>query len=107
MTMRLTSFRPLPGYFLWAAAILLGGIFPVFGADLKVLPGHVPIVISNLAPKVRLAATNELRLAIGLPLRDPAGLDNFVAQVSDPASPSFRHFLTREAVTAGFGPAGH
>jgi subtilase family serine protease len=81
---------------------LLSGI--CFGADLKELPGHVPKIVASLAPKGRLAATNQLRLAIGLPLRDPAGLDNFVAQVSDPASPNFRRFLTREELTARFGP---
>jgi hypothetical protein len=84
--------------------ILLCGIYPVFGADLKVLHGHVPKIISNLAPKGRLAATNELRLTIGLPLRDSAGLDNFLAQVYDPASPNFRRFLTPEEFTARFGP---
>jgi len=58
----------------------------------------------HLQPTGRLAATNELWLAIGLPLRDRAGLENFVAQVSDPASPNFRHYLTREELTARFGP---
>ena len=87
-----------------AVLFLLCGICPVFGADLKVLSGHVPKIISSLAPKGRLAATNELWLAIGLPLRDRAGLENLVAQVSDPASPNFRHFLTREELTARFGP---
>jgi len=86
------------------AAFLLGGMGSAFSEDLKVLPGHVPGVVSSLAPIGRLAATNQLRLAIGLPLRDAAGLDNFVAQVSDPASPNFRHFLTREELTARFGP---
>jgi subtilase family serine protease len=79
-------------------------MFPVFGADLKVLPGYVPKVLSSLTPTGRLAATNELWLAIGLSLRDQKGLENFVAQVSDPASPNFRHFLTREELTARFGP---
>jgi subtilase family serine protease len=83
---------------------LLCGFCSAFGADLKVLPGHVPALVSSLAPKGRLAATNQLRLAIGLPLRDRAGLETFVAQVSDPASPIFRHFLTREELTARFGP---
>ena len=59
---------------------------------------------SNLAPKGRLAATKNLRLAFGLQLRDRAGLENFVAQVSDPASPHFRHYLTREDLSARFGP---
>ncbi|MGO8697259.1 MAG: protease pro-enzyme activation domain-containing protein [Limisphaerales bacterium] len=64
----------------------------------------MPEVLSSLAPIGRLPATNQLRLAIGLPSRDRMGLDNFVAQVSDPASPNFRHFLTREEVTARFEP---
>src|SRR5271170_3529016 len=67
--------KSLPACFLGAAIILLCGIYPVLGADLKVLHGHVPKVISSLTPRGRLVATNELRLAIGLPLRDPAGLD--------------------------------
>jgi subtilase family serine protease len=72
----------------------------------QILHGHVPEAIArlHLQPIGRLAATNELWLAIGLPLRDRAGLENFVAQVSDPASPNFRHYLTREQLTARFGP---
>jgi subtilase family serine protease len=96
--------KVLPGSFLWTVVILVCGICPVFGADLKVLPGHVPKVVLSLAPNGRLAATNQLRLAIGLPLRDPAGLENFVGQVSDPAGPNFRHFLSRQDLTARFGP---
>jgi subtilase family serine protease len=90
--------------FLCAAVVLLCGIFPALGAELKALPGQVPKILSSLAPNGRLAATNELWLAIGLPLRDRAGLENFVAQVSDPASPNFRQFLTPEELTARFGP---
>jgi subtilase family serine protease len=98
------TFRALPRWLLRAAVLLFCGICPVFGAELKVLHGHVPKVISSLTPKGRLTATNELRLAIGLPMRDRAGLDNFVAQVSDPASPNFRQYLTREELTERFGP---
>jgi hypothetical protein len=96
--------KSLPGGFLWAAIILLYGICPVFSADFKVLPGHVPNVISSLTPKGRLAATNQLWLAIGLPLRDAAGLDSYLVQVYDPASPNFRQFLTPEEFTARFCP---
>jgi subtilase family serine protease len=96
-------FRYFAGCCVWAA-LLTGGICPVFGANLKALPGHVPKVVSSLAPTGPLAATNELRLAIGLQLRDRAGLENVAAQVSDPASPNFRQFLTREELTAQFGP---
>jgi subtilase family serine protease len=85
---------------------LLGasGTCPVFGAGWKTLPGHVPRELSKLTPNGRLAATNQLRLAIGVPLRDPAGLDNFLAQVSDPASSNYRQYLSPAEFTTRFGP---
>ncbi len=85
-------------------AIFLGGIFPAFSAGWKTLPGHVPKIISSLTANGIFPETNQLRLAIGLPLRDPAGLEKFLAEVYDPASPNFRHFLTPEEFTARFGP---
>src|SRR5208282_4566697 len=77
-------------------------VTPSASAQQKILSGHVPEAIArlHLQPIGRLAATNELWLAIGLPLRDRAGLENFVAQVSDPTSPNFRHYLTGEELTA-------
>jgi hypothetical protein len=80
------------------------GVFSVFGAGLKTLPGHVLAVTSRLQTLGDLPATNQLRLAIGLPLRDAAGLETFLAGVYDPASPHFRAFLTPEEFTARFGP---
>ncbi len=97
--------KPLPGFFLRAAVILLCGICPVLGADLKVLPGHVPKVISSLAPKGRLAATNKLWLAIGLPLRDQAGLSKLLQEIYDPSSPNYHHYLTAAQFADRFGPA--
>jgi hypothetical protein len=43
--------------------------------------GHVPAAVARLQPMRRLPASNQLRLAIGLPLRDPAGLQTFLAQL--------------------------
>ena len=45
-----------------------------------------------------------MRLAIGLPLRDPAGLDAFIAQLYDPASPNYRQYLTPQELADRFGP---
>ena len=92
------------GHFFWIATVLFCGIVPVFGAGWKILPGHVPPVVSSLTAKGLLPATNQLNLAIGLPLRDAPGLDDFLAQLYDPASPNFRQFLTPEEFTARFGP---
>ena len=81
---------------------LLAGMCPVFGAGSKQLHGHVPEATKRLAAISRLSPTNELHLAIGVPLRDPAGLDKFLADVYDPASPNYRHFLTPAEFTARF-----
>jgi subtilase family serine protease len=92
------------GHYPWIAAVLFCGMVPVSGAGWKTLPGHVPPVVSSLTAKGRLPATNQLNLAIGLPLRDVPGLDAFLAQLYDPASPNFRQFLTPGEFTARFGP---
>jgi kumamolisin len=52
----------------------------------------------------RLSATQTLQLNIVLPLRDQAGLSSFLKQLYDPASPSYRHFLTVHEFTERFGP---
>src|SRR3954468_15374823 len=66
--------------------------------------GHVPTAARELLPIGDVPAQNRLQLAIGLPARDPAGLDAFIAEVSDPASPNFRHYLTPEQFAERFGP---
>jgi hypothetical protein len=44
-----------------------------------------------------------VNLSVGLPVRDPAGLQSFVNQVSDPTKPNYRHFLTQAQFTGTFG----
>jgi len=75
-----------------------------FGADWKILPGHVPQDLSQVQATGRVAPAHLMRLAIGVPLRDPAGLDDFLAQIYDPASPNYRKYLTPEEFAARFGP---
>ena len=72
--------------------------------EFKTLSGHVPAMVSHLSPLGRLPATNQLRLAIGLRLRDPAGLTNFLAQLYDPTSTNYHQYLTPDQFTARFGP---
>ena len=100
MPCKTSSFRAITIFCL----ILTVGVCPVFGAGLKTLRGHVPMVLNKLQAIGDAPATNELRLAIGLPLRDQAGLDKFLKEVYDPASPNFHHYLTPEEFTARFGP---
>ena len=52
----------------------------------------------------RLPAAQPMRLVLVLPLRDQAGLDEFLRQLYDPQSRSYRQFLSVEAFTERFGP---
>ena len=70
----------------------------------QVLRGHVPAAAARLQPVGRLPATNRLELAIGLPLRNRAGLTNLLRQLYDPASAGYRQYLTPDQFTAAFGP---
>ena len=87
-------------------ALLSAALFPAAAAPpgRVSLRGHVPAAISRLQAKGQLAATNQLYLAIGLPLRNQSVLTNLLRQIYDPASPYYRHYLTPEEFTAQFGP---
>jgi len=84
------------------AVFLAAGMCSASGADVKSLPGHVPDAVRRLKPEGSLPRTNELRLAIGVPLRDPAGLRQFLGELYRPGSPSYRHYLTPAEFTARF-----
>jgi subtilase family serine protease len=74
-------------------------------AALKTLPGHIP----PLAAKARRLATfpsptQELHLALGLPLRNQDVLTHLLEQLYNPHSPQYRRFLTAKEFAAQFGP---
>ena len=52
----------------------------------------------------QLADSTRLDLAIGLPLRNQNELDALLAQLQDPASPNFGHYLSAQQFAAEFGP---
>jgi kumamolisin len=52
----------------------------------------------------RMAPGQTLTLNLVLALRDPAGLQAFLADIYNPASPNFRHYLTPAEFTEKFGP---
>jgi subtilase family serine protease len=53
----------------------------------------------------RLPATQSMRFDIVLALRHQPELDNFLQELYDPSSPSYRHFVTPQEFTARFGPS--
>jgi kumamolisin len=70
------------------------------------LTRHVREVTSTgkAKPVGRLPSTQILQLSIVLPLRDPRGLEAFLKNLYDPASPKYRNFLTVKQFTDQFGP---
>ena len=76
------------------------------GSGRQVLHGHTPAAIARfgLQPQGRLAGTNRLNLAIGLPLRNTNALGRLLQDIYDPASPQFHHYLTPAQFTGQFGP---
>src|SRR5665213_1991960 len=70
----------------------------------KILRGHVPAAVAHLTALGRLPATNNLTLAIGLPLRNQDELAELLRQIYDPRSTNYHKYLTPEEFTARFGP---
>src|SRR5579871_112098 len=82
------------------------GVVPAFGLS-RTLTTHVPAAVA--AGEARLVGPaprgEVLQLAVSLPLRDEAGLDALLAQIYDPSSPNYRHYLSVAEFAAQFGPS--
>ncbi len=67
---------------------------------------HVPDAVLNqsAAPAGPMPADEVMELAISLPLRNEAGLKALLAQIYDPASPAYRHYLSVADFAARFSP---
>lgn len=71
------------------------------------LTSHVPDAVSSgVAPLVgHVSPDQHLSLAISLPLRNEAALDDLLQQIYDPQNPSYHHYLSVHEFTSRFGPA--
>jgi uncharacterized repeat protein (TIGR03803 family) len=103
---------PVPALGRGGIATTLGAIWllfatPAWAAPRQVLRGEVPAAVANhsLQPLERLATTNRLNLAIGLPGRNPEALARLLGQIYDHASTNFHQFLTTKQFTESFGPS--
>ncbi|HEV2331421.1 MAG TPA: protease pro-enzyme activation domain-containing protein [Verrucomicrobiae bacterium] len=73
----------------------------------QLLRGHVPPAIArfHLKPLFNFPETNQLRLAITLPLRNESALGDLLRQIYVPRSPNYHHYLTPAQFTSQFGPS--
>ena len=96
-------FRPLA----LLLAVMAGFVSrPAAADERQQLAGHVPEAVRrmNLQSAGELPATNRLRLAIGLPLRNREALNVLLHQIYDPASANYHKYLTPEQFAQQFGP---
>ena len=77
---------------------------PVCAAERQVVHVHLPAAAAHLQPLGAMTGSQQLNLAIGLPLRNQEALTNLLEQIYDPASPNYHHYLTPEQFTERFGP---
>ena len=84
--------------------LLFGLFYSVIAADRQFLPGHVPPAVAQLKALGRLPETNNLELAIGLPLRNGAELSELLRQLYDPSSTNYHKYLQPAEFAARFGP---
>ena len=70
----------------------------------KTLSDNMPPAVAGLVSTGLLPAATNLSLALGLPLRNAAALDELLGQLYDPQSANFHKFLKPAEFTARFGP---
>lgn len=69
------------------------------------LPGHLPTAaVASASALGRLSATAPVSLALTLPLRNEASLDDLLAGLSDPGDPRYEDYLTPAQFAASYSP---
>jgi hypothetical protein len=93
------------GFYLGIFLFLQFGIL-LNAQDQQNLQGHVPKVVKKLGlqPVSRLNSKKQMKLVIGLPLRNREELNNLFQELYNPKSPTFRRYLTTDQFTSKFGP---
>jgi subtilase family serine protease len=88
-----------------SVVLLLVTVFASYGAGKRhFIRGNTPPAVKRLRAIENLSATNQLHLAIALPLRNQAELDALLKTIYDPASASYHHYLTPAQFAEKFGP---
>lgn len=83
--------------------VLLLPFVPLQAAQRQVVHTYVPQLTSGLAPQGQLDTSQQLHLTLGLPLRDPTGLETLLQTIYDPSSPNFRQWQTPQQLAERFG----
>jgi kumamolisin len=78
---------------------------PPGGADARIASGSDRSALAPFASGVPAGSLGTVRFAVALPLRNEAELLRFLADVSNPRSAGYAHFLSREQFLARYAPS--
>jgi subtilase family serine protease len=100
-------FRKFAASPLAAVALVLVASYVCQAQSQSLMTRHVrEAALSGQAPSIgRLPSGQVMRLVLVLPLRHQPELENFLQELFDPSSATYRQFLTVEEFTARFGPS--
>ncbi len=76
---------------------------PIQAQQRRALATHAAAPVGS-QPIGRLPASQQMQLAISLPLRNQDQLTTFLQQLEDPTSPNYHHFLSSAQFTEQYGP---
>jgi subtilase family serine protease len=102
--MKKSPFRIKTAFGVLAVAMAAAFCLPALAGP-QSIQRSVPPAVSHLSATGRLAAETLLNLSIGLPLRNEAALNSLLAQLYDPVSPTYRHYLTPQQFAEQFAPS--
>jgi len=99
----MNQMKRISGIALFAGVLLIAASAQ---AQHPTLTAHVPQAVTNGQAQFvgALPPAQRLSLAISLPLRDAAGLDDLLQQIYDPQSPNYRHYLSVAEFAQRFSP---
>jgi subtilase family serine protease len=86
------------------ASLVLAGTASASTQPLVAVPQNVNPAVATSARVADLAPTSQVSFAVALKLRDEAGLNSFLAQVNNPTSSLYHHFLTPAQFNARYAP---
>ncbi|HEY3610192.1 MAG TPA: S53 family peptidase, partial [Pseudonocardiaceae bacterium] len=86
------------------ASLVLAGTASASTQPLVAVPQNVNPAVATSARVADLTASSQVSFAVALKLRDEAGLNSFLAQVNNPTSTLYHHFLTPAQFNARYAP---
>jgi subtilase family serine protease len=86
------------------ASLVLAGTASASSQPLVAIPQNVSPAVGTSARMADLAPSSQISFAVALKLRDEAGLNSFISQVSDPNSSMYHQFLTPAQFNARYAP---